>query len=360
MTQGGRETRIRADAVESVVLAQSGGSSSCDTRAVFQDGTRLSGNLRKVEKGRLWLSRPAIAELIGMPVADLRTLVTLDTRRPSSVAGGRSGRLETDGAKLHGCLIDGSQRPGASCLVWRPQGSTTASPLKPGVSARIVYRDPPAPPSAQPPPMLARVRPQPARGNGILGWAAQAIFGSESSPVLPVSSHALGPALYLRTGDTIPCTVKRIDERGVTFESSVFGATLVTHDKIKAVDLENQSLATKIDPVKRDRLVTLPRMQRDDPPTHLIRSTEGDYLRARLIEMDDKTVTVEVRLETRRLPRERVRGSFGSAAIPRAGPRRRRPTSAADGYSCSGHPRRWDSADLLRRTPGRNHSAWHE
>jgi peroxiredoxin len=47
-------------------------------------------------------------------------------------------------------------------------------------------------------------------------------------------------------------------------------------------------------------------MQKDDPPTHLIRSTKGDYLRARLIEMDDKTLTVEVRAETRRLPRESV------------------------------------------------------
>ena len=47
-------------------------------------------------------------------------------------------------------------------------------------------------------------------------------------------------------------------------------------------------------------------MEKEDPPTHLIRSTEGDYLRGRLIEMDDKTLTVEVRLETRRVPRDQV------------------------------------------------------
>ena len=103
-----------------------------------------------------------------------------------------------------------------------------------------------------------------------------------------------GPALYLRTGDTIACEVKKIDDFGITFHSPQFDATFVPHNKVKAVELE-RSQATKIDPSKRDRLLTLPRMQKEDPPTHLIRSTEGDYLRGRLVEMDDKTLTVEVR-----------------------------------------------------------------
>jgi peroxiredoxin len=52
----------------------------------------------------------------------------------------------------------------------------------------------------------------------------------------------------------------------------------------------------------------LPRMQKENPPTHLIRSVYGDYLRGRLTAMDDKTLTVEVRLETRHVPREQVSG----------------------------------------------------
>ena len=114
------------------------------------------------------------------------------------------------------------------------------------------------------------------------------------------------PSLYLRTGDTIPCKVKHIDQRGVTFESPMFDATFAAHDKIKAVDLENGSSGYKINPYKRDRLLILPRMQKNDPPTHLIRSTRGDYLRARLIDMDDEQLTVEVRLETRHLPRKNI------------------------------------------------------
>lgn len=306
IVQDGQETRIPADAVESVVLGPSGERPSSEIRVVFQDGSRLSGNLRKVQDGRLWLSRSGIAEPLGVRATDLQTLLVLDSRRPTSEAGGRGGRLETEGLLLHGCLIDGSQRAGASCLVWRPQGSTTGSPMKPGVSARIVYRDPPARPPLPPPQRRTRAAPQPVQAVGILGVLAQALVGGDSPQALPPQTVRFGPALYLRNGDTIPCAVKRIDEQGVTFESSVFKVTSIAHDKIKAVELENRTRATKIDTLKRDRLLTLPRMQGEDPPTHLIRSTEGDYLRGRLIELDEKTVTVEVRLETRHLPRESV------------------------------------------------------
>ena len=57
---------------------------------------------------------------------------------------------------------------------------------------------------------------------------------------------------------------------------------------------------------KYERLLTLPRLQRGSPPTHLLRSTNGDYLRGRIVAMDDKTVKVEVRLEVARIPRDRV------------------------------------------------------
>jgi peroxiredoxin len=57
---------------------------------------------------------------------------------------------------------------------------------------------------------------------------------------------------------------------------------------------------------KRDRLLTLPRMQKSDPPTHLIRAKSGDYLRGRVTGMDDKTLKVEVRLEAKDVPRDRI------------------------------------------------------
>jgi len=331
MAQDGGETRISADAVESIVLPGSDGSPLRELRAVLHDGTRLSGSLRKVEKGRLWLGCEGIGEPVGLPVAGLQMLVALRSQRPldvqtlaeiesqRSAGGSRRGCLELDNGKMRGCLMESTQKPGASCLVWRPRGSATASALKPDVSARIVfvYRAAPGQTSSTP------------RGRTIVQGGFMMAGGVVAAPLQPgevvVQVPVFGgarvqynptrrsgptspatPAIYLRTGDTIPCKIQGIDERGITFESAGFDVKWIAHDKVKAVDLENGTRATKIDPVKRDRLLTVPRMQRDDPPTHLIRSVEGDYLRARLLAMDDKTLTVEVRQETRRLPREQV------------------------------------------------------
>jgi thiol-disulfide isomerase/thioredoxin len=47
-------------------------------------------------------------------------------------------------------------------------------------------------------------------------------------------------------------------------------------------------------------------MQRENPPTHLIESIHGDFLRGRIESMDDNVVRISVRLETREIPRENV------------------------------------------------------
>jgi hypothetical protein len=41
-------------------------------------------------------------------------------------------------------------------------------------------------------------------------------------------------------------------------------------------------------------LTMLPRSQRQQPPTHVLRSVQGDYLRGRLVSMDTQTVRIAV------------------------------------------------------------------
>ena len=110
-------------------------------------------------------------------------------------------------------------------------------------------------------------------------------------------------SLYLRSGDVIPSEITSIDENGVSFRTSLSASTFVAHDKVKAVELAQQGDAViKINKPKRERLLTLPRMQKENPPTHLIRSRTGDFIRGRLIKMDDKTLQVELRLEPKDIP----------------------------------------------------------
>jgi peroxiredoxin len=116
-------------------------------------------------------------------------------------------------------------------------------------------------------------------------------------------------SLFLRDGDVIPSAITRIDEDGVYFKSSLSENKFVPHAKVQAVELvpdDPEANTVHLVKSKRERMLMLPRMQKADPPTHLIRSKNGDYLRGRVLKMDDRVLTVEVRLETKEIPRDRV------------------------------------------------------
>lgn len=292
------EIRVAAADVDSIVLPikQSPGQS---IRAVLRDGTRLSGQLDGVQDGRMSLTCPGIDGPLAIPTAELHSLLSLDARPASPLPDGRSGTLELTSAKLTGVLRPGKEASNASCLVWQPHGSTTASLLIPGIAGRIVYRQPPAPrQTVQAKPPARRVV-----NRGLIPAILDSFMAQPQ--VVPVNQSSKR-ALHLRTGDTLPCEVTAIDEKGVTFKSEMTDATFVPHDKIKAVELSNVTSELKVDETKQERLLTLPRMQRNSPPTHLIRSVNGDYLRGRIESMDAKFLTVEVRLESKQLQRSHI------------------------------------------------------
>jgi thiol-disulfide isomerase/thioredoxin len=75
---------------------------------------------------------------------------------------------------------------------------------------------------------------------------------------------------------------------------------------VKALEFAPNWTAAALDAVKRQRLLTLPRMQKGNPPTHLVVSTTGDYLRTRLTSMTADKLIIESHLESKESPRERV------------------------------------------------------
>lgn len=290
------ETRVAAADVGSIVLSGEE-ISGPSVRAVLRDGTRLSGQLAGVQGGELLLTYPAIGVPLAIPVAELHSLLALDAQPSSTLWEGRSGQLKLTDAKLTGVLMPGKEAPGVSSLVWQPHASATASPLVPGTAGRIVYR--------QPPPPQPQVRAQPVRrvNNGLLPGMFN-LLAPTNQPAQVMGSTKC--ALHLRAGDTVPCEVTAIDERGVTFKAETTDATFVPHDKIKAVELIRVNVPINVDKAKQERLLTLPRMQRNNPPTHLIRSFNGDFLRARIESMDEEFLTVEVRLESKQLQRSNI------------------------------------------------------
>jgi thiol-disulfide isomerase/thioredoxin len=281
-------------------------------RVGLHNGSRFSGELTKVADGKVYISRRGVEEPLTCAVADVRSLVGLNSNDHAVHAPARVGRLELEGARSHGTLVEAAATgdDAKSCLVWQPLSSTTGSPLDRLASGRIVYRDPPPPPPklTQQERELQRVqqrrRPQPAPG--VVGAVLRVLSGDQAVdvPALP-KPHGAG-TLYLLAGDRIPCDVSEIDEEGVHFKSAVVTSTFVPHSGVKALEFAPDWTAAALDDVKRERLLTLPRMQKGNPPTHLIVSTTGDYLRARLTAMTADTLTLETRLDTKQIPRNRV------------------------------------------------------
>lgn len=331
------ESKLAADAIESIVLSLPDDARPRPIRALYQDGTQLSGELLKVADGALWLSSPSIKDPLRMPIEGMRSLIVARHEAPAPADVGPIGMLELDGLRLRGRLIEGEEARDATCLVWQPLGSDLGSALLKGHSGRIVYREPP------PPRQMAQVQANatgkvvrvavaangavirqavPAPAGAVPGAAAAPGIGMppqaakaarvaaaggaapEADKGLPVSGQR---TLHLRSGDTIACEVQGIDETGVLIKTPISDATFVAHEKVKAIELTSEtSNAARLNKVKRDRLLMLPRMQRDNPPTHLIHSRNGDFLRGRVIGMNDKVLRIEARLETKEIPRDRI------------------------------------------------------
>ena len=301
--------RIAEDLVHDVFLSQAPELAPRSLRAVFLSGTKISGDLVRIEDGMAILKSPGIQESITVPLDQLQALVVLAPKSDPPELPERRGRLETMGTRLHGCLVN-SRNDATQCLVWQPARSSTASPLKSGISAQIVYRDPPPQPTPQPisqqQQQMLQARVRVARPGGLVGQIQDIFMDGDQQKAGGKKSKKAEPVLHLRTGDKIPCTVIGVDERGVTLESNVSDAKFVPHDQIQALELISDAPPVEIKTLKKQRLLTLPRMQRDNPPTHLVRSIDGDYLRGRIVSMDEAQMQIELRLEAQIVRRDRI------------------------------------------------------
>jgi thiol-disulfide isomerase/thioredoxin len=269
---------------------------------VTHGSTQISGAVHSVDAETLVI-RPSVAEdkTIRISVEQIRSMRALF--EPETIMlpdSQRVGTLELENAGFMGSLEDASRGDDSTCLRFKPQYSSTAANLKPGASGRIAYRyqaDSKQNSSAQPP-----QPPQPprrARG-GFLGAVVTALAGDTES------NGSTGRLLHLRSGDAVEATVLRIDAESVVIDSIITGEKSIPRSEVKAVELRGPPTLPNIEQVKRSRLLTVPRMRKSNPPTHLLISTEGDFLKCNLISLNDSEAVVENRLETLVIPRRLI------------------------------------------------------
>lgn len=284
-------------------------------RLALRDGTQLTGAMLQIGRQGLRLKIAELDQPFAVPSAQLRSLTVLPSDAPAGAevaesrptptaaasigfppdADHRLARLELPGARLIGTLIesrvfDGQVGAASSPLVWMPQSSLAGAGLRSHVSGQIVFTA--------------------AAGRADEQAGGRQRHRQDETPTFTLSgSDALlddPQILYLRSGDHFPCRVQRITERGIAIHRNQGESTWVEHDAVKAVQLNAPFKSLTLEAARRQRLLTVPRSQRQTPPTHLVASTQGDWLRGRSLGVDDHNVILETPYGTIQVPRSHV------------------------------------------------------
>jgi len=196
------------------------------------------------------------------------------------------GMLQTGQTALAGGLCSVRETPAGQRLEWEfPLGIGTAL-LRPDVAARIVLRE------VRNPRPGNRLRPGPAGtrpGAGAMGDPAM-----------------LKPqvAVHMASGEVL--TAVQIE-----WQPGTLSITLPTGGKQDLADAELKGLELtpaqgeplELNAALREALLTVPRLGQANPPTHLVRSVTGDYLRGQLVSLDETSLVISVRGREQTLPR---------------------------------------------------------
>ncbi len=275
----------------------------------FADSSRVIGTMAASAAGNFVFRAPGVAGDMTCEVGRVVAIIGSETRFTAEDLPGVAGTISGDSVSLKGCLIDNPNPQGDAVLIWRPWASATASPLS--ASAGGVIRYPKPKRNTQ-----VRVKPAvPIQQPSGLGELLGGIFGGPGVGAKPPAAKQDGkPAasntktfeIVFRTGDTVDGVVDQIDDQGVKFQSDETTTKFVAHEKMDSLVLNTTVGRVNFDDDKMKRLMTVPRSMKNDPPTHLFLARTGDYLRGRLLSVDDETVRVEVRLEVKEIPRSKI------------------------------------------------------
>ncbi|MCA9195410.1 MAG: TlpA family protein disulfide reductase [Planctomycetales bacterium] len=200
----------------------------------------------------------------------------------SSSAKQRQGNIDMGSqASLQGFANQESLPDSPTPLSWHPNASLTESPLSKSAVGAIIYRN---------------------------HEEAVANTGRTKRPVARPSSNSTNqkPEIVFREGDIIEGTVEAADESGIRFTSPQTSTTTATTAQVDSLHLNPMRSSLELSDQEMQRLLTIPRSMKLDPPTHLFIATSGDYLRGRLVSIDQDKVVAEIKGEFAEIPRNMV------------------------------------------------------
>lgn len=272
-----------------------------DFRIITHSGSRLTGTWQGVSDGKLRLIVGSLTQPASIATSQISRLNQVGyspvTRNAIAV---RSARLEFPRGELRGKLIPSPIGTKPTPLRFQANGSTPVTFASDFVGC-LFFREPPAPESLaqrraredmERAAQMQQARRAPKPDQGFMAAIGRAFGNNAQTQQRQIKS------LHLLSGETIPCEIERIDEDGVVFASQMTKQTKLPHGIIRAVSLVSNWSGTTLGPEKQERLMTVPRVGKNRPPSHLVIAKNGDLLRCKLIRLTEKMALVETRLET--------------------------------------------------------------
>lgn len=263
------------------------------------DRSRLTGKWLDSVVGKISFEVKGMSTPVTFDASSLVGLVgntmPYKNSKPAADSAAPKGRLVTGSCELTGSLV-GFEDGQVKTFLWQAESAAAPVTLTDVISGKVEFGSAISKLPAAKARVPAEVQAQ------AMQIRAQAKLRSATSS--RARKDTIG--LEFRSGDVVEGKVKAIDEKGVTFTSENTKTTFVPHVDLESVTLQPNRDAVNETPQKLERLMTVPRSMKADPPTHLLISTNGDYLRGRLVSLNDTKTILEVRMENVELPTEQI------------------------------------------------------
>ncbi|MBX3421670.1 MAG: TlpA family protein disulfide reductase [Pirellulaceae bacterium] len=308
------------DAESTSITATATAFNEAHVEIVLNDTSRLRGKVLASTSQNILLQSVSCELPLPLEPNHISAIIGSSQRFQVVHSSRRNGVLKTGESELPGSLDSDVTGVGAECLRWQPWGSLNSSSLLPSAAGNIVYRQHlPVTREGAPTGRLDGLLPSPAVGADLMATITSGVSPAiaQSTESTAVAENKDEPAesqpptvareIIFASGDSIDGYVQKIDQLGVYLQSSQTQVGFVAHDRLSRLSL-NPLAATVKQPSaeKLERLMTVPRALRHDPPSHLLLSVNGDFLRGSLVGLDEHEAVMELRRETARIPRQQI------------------------------------------------------
>lgn len=264
----------------------------------FFDGARWRGTWHQLSQGVVTFTPTSTGVPLQFPLTALmsfRSNVKATTTTTTAATVGRKGAFMGNDIQLEGVLVAGVNE---SVLGWLPAVAKEPVGIIVTDDARLDFR--------------GRARRQQAISDSKAVQQLQVVngfgMGEEQKPVEPPFElrQLMVPSITLRNGDAFAAQLQAVNEEGISFKSDKLETGSLNNEAVQSIELRKLR-SSKIPSAKKvERLLTVPRSSKNDPPTHVLISIEGDFLRGRLVAINAEFATMEIRLEQVKVPLEKV------------------------------------------------------